>query len=143
MAAQTVGVINKSHKIDPLTQVGDSLSYEPKIVLKTGNGTPKFPNIAFAVCISGYYGQTVGDMNKTHKMDPPQVGYGLSYEQKNRKTGSEAPKILMIAFPVSTSDYYGKTVGDINKSPKVDPPQVGDSLSYEPKNFLQNRKWGP
>ena len=26
----------------------------------------------------GHYGQTVGDMNKSHYTDPPQVGVGLS-----------------------------------------------------------------
>ena len=67
---QTVGDINKSHKVDA-PQVGHGLSYEASFFGKTGNGALKIPNIAFPVCISGYYGQTVGDMNKSHYTDPP------------------------------------------------------------------------
>ena len=33
-------------------------------------------------CAVGDYGQTVGDMNKSHNTDPPQVGVALSTETK-------------------------------------------------------------
>ena len=61
-------------------------------------------------------------------------------QKKFRKTGSEASKIQNIAFPVYTTGYYGQTVGDINKIHKIDYPQIGVGLSYEPPKNWKNRK---
>ena len=36
----------------------------------------------------GEHGQTVGDINKSHKADPPQVGVALSDEPKKNLVGS-------------------------------------------------------
>ena len=56
----------------------------PKKVENTGSDVIKIPNIAFPVYTSGYYGQTAGDMNKSHKQTFPQVGVGLCDEPKTR-----------------------------------------------------------
>ena len=88
--------------INPCPQIGDGLSYEPKKICKTGNGDPAIRTIAFPVCISGYSGQTVGVINKSHKIYPPQVGDGLSYKPKivlqNWNWGPENPKYCISGF---------------------------------------------
>ena len=44
---------------------------------------PQKPNNAFLGCTSGYHGQTVEDINKSHKIDNPQVGVAICYELKH------------------------------------------------------------
>ena len=87
---------------------------------------PKIQNIAFPVCKSSLYGQTVRDIHKSRKIDPPpQVEDGQSDETiMILQTGSGTQKTRNIAHRVCTSGLHGQTGRDINKSHKIDPTQV-------------------
>ena len=53
------------------THTCELCGFEPKTKNKTGSGIPKIANTALLVYTCGFYGQMVGDMTKSHRVDPP------------------------------------------------------------------------
>ena len=103
--------------------------------MKTGSRPPKNRNLPFPVCTSVHYGQTVRDINKSHKIDPHKSRMANHVNLRNSsKTGSEAPKIKNVVFPVCTIGNFGKTVRDSNKSHKIDILALDIQTTYGTKH---------
>ena len=63
----------------------------------------------------GEHGQTVGDMNKSYKTDPPKAGSLYPMSPKKFMVGGGTYRKLVFVF-------FWKTVCPTNKSYKTDPP---------------------
>ena len=79
----------------------------------------------------GEHGQTVGDMNKSHKTDTPKVGVALSDEPNFFwKTGSDIIKIHNIVFPLTILANICVTVTPMAKGHNT------TFNRHNPRNFL-------
>ena len=125
--------MNKSHKTEPLIhKVGVTPSDDPVLCRDGRISVDLFYPAHSAHTSCGEHSQTVGDINKSNKTYPLNVGVALCDELILGRIGWISADF---SYPVRLAHIsygeHGQTVGDMSESDKTYYPEVGAALFEE------------